>query len=139
MNAIFSKSNIKYIVIALVVINAGLAYRHTLEALIIFYEHLAIALFGAFLWCYGLFRNSKNKAEKALKDFDWPTYKKQNWEDWGWSFLFCFPLVWFMKDFIELMNKVYELPQYDGYYLLAGPLSIAAGYGINWVLNKFDL
>jgi hypothetical protein len=109
-----------------------------MEELLIFAWHLFISLFGAILWNFGLFRNAKNKAEKENLILDWSIYKRGHWEDWIWSILCALPLVWFMKDFIHLMNVYYELPEYEGYYLLAGPLSMAIGYGINWVINKFD-
>lgn len=119
-------------------VNAIAFYRIGLDQLVIFYEHFLIASFGAAAWCFGLFRNEKNKHDKAGTKISFNEYREKNWDDWLWSFVFSLPLVWYMSDFIELMGRVYQLPEYSAYYLMAGPLSVAAGYGINWVINKFN-
>jgi hypothetical protein len=131
------KSTIIYSVSAFIAITLYCTFRIGFNATITFYEHLMIATFGAFLWNFGMFRNTKNVHEKNGTEFSWEQYKKDHWEDWAWSFMMSLPVVWFMPDIIKIMNQIWELPPYQAYYLIAGPLSLAAGFGVNWVIKKF--
>lgn len=134
------KTITKILVGFFLIVNAIALYRMGIDDLITFYEHFLIAIFGAALFCFGLFRNEKNKAEKEIpkRKLNWEEYKSDNWEDWAWTFLWSFPIVKYSYDFFDILNKYYEVPIYEVYYLGAGPLSVAIGYGINWVINKFS-
>lgn len=133
------KNITKIILTLFIFINAIALYRMGIDNLITFYEHFMIAIFGAAAWCFGLFRLEKNKSEKEIpkRKLNWEEYKSDNWEDWVWAFILSFPIVKYSSDLFDIVNKFYDLPIYDAYYLCAGPLSVAVGYGMNWIVNKF--
>lgn len=128
----------KLILVGIVIlVNAIAWYRVGLDNLITFYEHLFISGFGAFAFCFGLFRLEKNKKEKAGEKLDWPTYKSENWEDWVWTLIFCFPITYYGESVFAAVGAYFNIPVYEFYYLGAGPLSVVVGYGLNWILQKF--
>lgn len=134
------KNITKILVGGFLIVNTIALYRIGVDNLITFYEHFMIAIFGAAAWCFGLFRLEKNKAEKEIpkRKLNWEEYKSDNWEDWVWTFILSFPIVKYSSDLFDIVNKFYDLPIYEVYYLCAGPLSVAVGYGMNWIINKFS-
>lgn len=131
------KNITKILLTLFVFINSIALYRMGIDNLITFYEHFLIALFGAAAWCFGLFRFEKNKHDKEGTKLNFDKYKEDNWDDWAWTFMFSFPIVKYSADLFDIVNKFYDLPIYEAYYLCAGPLSVAVGYGMNWVIKKF--
>lgn len=134
----------KSILVGIVIlVNAIAWYRVGIDNLIAFYEHLLISVFGAFAFCFALFRMAKNSFEKESKQlnlvrkFDFAAYKEDNWEDWIWTFIFCFPITYYGESVFAATGTYFNIPVYEFYYLGAGPLSVVVGYGLNWLLQKF--
>lgn len=91
-----------------------------------------IGFFGWFLYCYFLFHKAKEKADTTETDFDWPAYKKKNWDNWLWSLLLVPVLVSYMPDIVAILNSLFgtEIPHYAIYDLGCGPFTELLYMGI---------